>query len=220
MAQGTVASSSPAESYENVKVLIKWWGLPYDACTWESVDVHPDLPKLLERYRAWTKSSVADAMNDEVNGSVAAARAVALLKSHSRSAGNGVRDSSVSGSGASEEKTKTDSGEGAGSDGGGSGWERNGVGAVGGSKPDDGLPGKPAHVRLVGGGGSGSGGSPDVSDTDAGVTDTTDTVAGALRRAREPEGRHGRRHRAGSASSSSDPAVRWLLSAWMHREGA
>ena len=50
------------------KVLIKWWGLPYDACTWESVDVHPDLPKLLERYRAWTKASAADIVNGGVNG--------------------------------------------------------------------------------------------------------------------------------------------------------
>ena len=60
----------------------------------------------------------------------------------------------------------------------------------------------------------------DVSDTDAGVTDTTDTVAGAVRAARvNQKDATGRRHRAGSASSSSDPAVRWLLSAWMHREG-
>ena len=53
-------SPSPTESFENIRVLVKWWGLAYDACTWERVDVHPDLPKLLHLYRSWHRQSVED----------------------------------------------------------------------------------------------------------------------------------------------------------------
>ena len=34
-----------------------------------------------------------------------------------------------------------------------------------------------------------------------------------------PKDSAGKRHRLGSAASTDDPAVRWLLSAWAHREG-
>jgi hypothetical protein len=40
------------------KLLVKWWGLPYDACTWEFLDVHPELPSLLHRYQEWGKTSI------------------------------------------------------------------------------------------------------------------------------------------------------------------
>ena len=199
----------------NTKVLIKWWGLPYDSCTWEAVDVHPDLPKLLERYRTWTKSSINDTLNGAVNGGVAAARAVALVKSNRAgnlgSGSGGGSGGSGSGSMSGSEEKKTNSGDGS----GGTGSDPNAIVGTGNLSSEGGKK------ETAKNGENASGGSVDISDTDAGVTDTTDTVAGAVKAARVnvPKDSVGKRHRHGSASSSSDPAVRWLLSAWMHREG-
>ena len=61
-------------------MLVKWWGLAYDACTWERVDVHPDLPKLLHLYRSWHRQSVEDRADSNSNGATAAARAIAVVK--------------------------------------------------------------------------------------------------------------------------------------------
>ena len=41
---GSGGSDSGSDPSVCTKALVKWWGLPYDACTWEHVEVHPDLP--------------------------------------------------------------------------------------------------------------------------------------------------------------------------------
>ena len=73
---GTGAPDGGAGSQPITKVLVKWWGLPYDACTWEYLDVHPDLPALLLRYQEWSKMSIEEASCPTENGSTAAKRAV------------------------------------------------------------------------------------------------------------------------------------------------
>jgi|AntAceMinimDraft_5_1070358.scaffolds.fasta_scaffold265753_1 uncharacterized membrane protein YgcG len=92
------------------KVLVKWWGLPYDGCTWEHLDVHPELPALLLRYQEWSQTSIEAAASPAETGATAAKRAVEAAKN---SGGGGSRSSggSDSGRGASGSGSGTDTGK-------------------------------------------------------------------------------------------------------------
>lgn len=43
------------------RLLVKWWGLPYADCTWESVEGHKDLPGLLEKYWRFERENLGRA---------------------------------------------------------------------------------------------------------------------------------------------------------------
>ena len=42
----------------NMRLLVKWWGLPYADCTWETIDGHEDFAMLLERYTQFDHESL------------------------------------------------------------------------------------------------------------------------------------------------------------------
>ena len=42
----------------NTRLLVKWWGLPYADCTWETIDGHDDFDMLLERYTQFDHESL------------------------------------------------------------------------------------------------------------------------------------------------------------------
>ena len=42
----------------NTRLLVKWWGLPYADCTWETIDGHDDFAMLLERYTQFDHESL------------------------------------------------------------------------------------------------------------------------------------------------------------------
>jgi hypothetical protein len=116
---GSGGSDSGSDPSVCTKALVKWWGLPYDACTWEHVEVHPDLPTLTRQFREWSTNSLAASNDPTENGSTAAARAIAAAKKyHQKRTGSGGSGGSGSGSGSGG---RSGGGSGAGSGGDGSG---------------------------------------------------------------------------------------------------
>ena len=230
---GTNSGSGGSDSGSDPKtrVLVKWWGLPYDACTWEHVEVHPDLPDMLHRFREWSANSLAASKDLTENGSTAAARAIAAAKKHNQKragsgfggsgSGSGFGEGSGGGSGDGSGKGSAqgvNSGSGEGSDGGEGDGAKKDSGSGSGNK--DGSSGSDTDDKGVGEKTSdrGSGDNREPMDLDSGHGKTGQNgppdgeldVAVANKR---------RRHRHGTTASSADPAVRWLIAAWMHREG-
>jgi hypothetical protein len=68
----------------NMRLLVKWWGMPYADCTWETMDGHDDFGLLLERYTQFDHESLKrtcyvppSLSNDENNKPSAAVQAIA-----------------------------------------------------------------------------------------------------------------------------------------------
>jgi len=60
----------------NVRLLVKWWRLPYADCTWEVFDEHEDFKRLLERYTQFDNESLDQLYHPPTHESASSCEAV------------------------------------------------------------------------------------------------------------------------------------------------